>query len=492
MSDLPRSRVQLAVTAAASMAVGCWLLRRYLVRRGKAEDASSGASSSGVGRELPCMSHSHYEGCIYMDYNATTPVFPEVAAVMEPFTRSCFGNPSSPHVFAAPCREAIRVARQHVAALINCSDEGCIIFTSCGTESDNMAINVALRRRLSGNAPSQQGPPNVVSCATEHPAVLVYLETLAARGEISLTVLPVDDQGFVSPAAVSAALQPNTALCTIMHSNNETGTIQPLREIGRAVAKYNAATPGANVLLHSDAAQSLGKGVLIDVEAMGVHMLTVVGHKFGAPKGVAALYVQAGLHADPMLVGGGQERGRRAGTENVLLIAALGEASRLARAEAGPMLLHLLSLKRRLISKLQAGLGQGKAKLRFNGPRRSVDPAEIDSDLGLLRVILRGGGGASSPASTSLVLEQLPNTVSVSFQGVRVHQLMPLLVRRVACSAGSACHADSTQASPVLRAMHVPDDFALGTLRLSFGRHTSEREIDDAASRVISAVKSLC
>ena len=443
------------------------------------------------------MSLPQYEGCIYLDYNATTPIFPEVSAAMQPFTSSCFGNPSSPHVFAAPCRTAIKTARQQVAELINVPAgdcEECIIFTSCGTEADNMAINMALQHFKSGR--QQQGEqllPHIVTCAIEHPAILLYLQTLTSRGEISLTVLPVDEQGFVDPAEVASALQPQTACVSIMHSNNEVGTIQPMREISRLVAEYNCAT-GSRALLHTDAAQSIGK-VPIDVAAMGADLLTLVGHKYGAPKGVAALFVRKGVQAAPMLIGGGQERGRRAGTENVMLIAALGEASRIARHEACVMLLSMLALKKRLIELLIQGLGADL--LRFNGPRRSVDPGQLQDDLHLLRIILAGGAGRSSKGtstdlnSASLLLEQLPNTISVSFRDVKVSDLMPLLVRSVACSAGSACHSDSTHISPVLSAMRVPDEFALGTLRLSLGRHTTKAEVDTATGHIVRAVKSL-
>jgi len=427
---------------------------------------------------------------------------------MEPYTLKCFGNPSSPHVFATPCREAVAKARQLVAELVSATPS-TIVFTGCGTESDNMAIRLALQQQQ--HSPSKTTLPHVVTSAVEHPAVLLYLKDLEKSGAAEVTVVSVDTQGFVSPADVQRALQPNTCLVTIMHSNNEVGTVQPIKEIARIVRAFNnsnssSSSSSRRVLLHTDAAQSLGK-VAVDVEALGVDMLTIVGHKFGAPKGVAALYVRDSSVPNvpsPLLIGGGQERGRRSGTENVLLIAALGEASRIAKQEGSLTLVRMLTLKQRLIKQLLAALaavGVDRAAVRFNGPRRSVDVEEIDTDLALLRVMLAGfgGSGAAGGAGTGtaaaapvrLDLDQLPNTLSVSFKGVLAHSLMPLLADKVACSAGSACHSEHTTISAVLRAMQVPEEFALGTLRLSWGRHTTEAELDLAAKHIAHAVASL-
>ena len=555
-----------SLAAAAGAVAGALAAAAYMSRLEQKGDGDSRSSrpekktetaQPKLGEELACMGLDKYRRAVYCDYNATTPVFPEVAAVMAPFLYSCFGNPSSPHVFAAPCREAVALARQQVGELVNAPQphEETICFTSCGTESDNMAVRIAIHHyrtfhNANANASASADPPrtpHVVTCAVEHPAVLVFLRELERNKEIELTVVPVDAEGFVSPADVVGALTKNTCLVTIMHSNNEVGTIQPLREISRGVRAFNAAAGGGGggavaagaaaagasggVLLHTDAAQSLGKGVAVDVEAWGVDLATIVGHKFGAPKGVAALFVRQGVRTGGVvgLVGGGQERGRRAGTENVMLIAGLGEAARLARVEAGALLLRMLSLKKRLVEGLLEGLaargikalpsfsgtgagagaGPGVA-LRFNGPRKAADPAELESDLALLRIILlpsggglgsgsgsangssssNGSGGSGSAArSSSLVLEQLPNTLSVSFRGLLAPDLMPQLASLVACSAGSACHsADHTNISPVLRAMGVPPEYALGTLRLSWGRHTTDRDIDLVAERVADVV----
>jgi cysteine desulfurase len=490
-----------------------------------------------------------YPDCVYMDYNATTPIFPEVSRVMEPFTLMCFGNPSSSHVFSAPCKEAVKVARRHVQRLVNATRADEIIFTSCGTESDNRAIDLALvayheTTTSKGNHNIKGGKvllPHVVTCSIEHPAILVYLKHLEKQERIELTVLPVDEEGTIYPEEVHNALRKNTALVTIMHSNNEVGTIQPIAEIAKVVKQHNQSSKAQQpVLLHSDAAQSIGK-VTVDVATLEVDLLTIVGHKFGAPKGIAALFVRnescsQHLAAAPLLVGGGQEMGARGGTENVLLIAALGEAARVAHTDAICTLFHLLGLKKRLIEALQSGLaGLGADFVRFNGPERSSDPVEITSDVSLLEMILRPQneaarhqnsrqeGGAPKKvvedwmkenescryedgeddeeprpkafsAMSSTLVEQLPNTVSVSFKNVLTRHLMPLLIEKVACSAGSACHSEAASGdvlSPVLAAMRVPDNYGRGTLRLSFGRHTTPGEIDKAAAHITASVRVL-
>ena len=515
----------------------------------------------GLGEALPAMRQPQFGTCVYLDYNATTPIFPEVSAAMVPFMNSCFGNPSSGHVFATPCREAISKARSLVAELVNAQDpDDTICFTSCGTESDNMAIRIAMnhfysRINSSGGSAAVAAAAttaHVVTSAIEHPAVLVYLRALEQTREIQLTVVPVDGEGFVSAADVAKALRENTCCVTIMHSNNEVGTLQPIREISRHIRSFNK-RQNSHVLLHSDAAQSLGKGVDVDVEALMVDLVTIVGHKMGAPKGVAALYIRQGIccglvgttGGGTLLVGGGQEKGRRSGTENVMLITALGEAARIARIESRATLLRMVTLKRRLVLALRSKLAQACASLspssrtrlggldgeriaqqlvRFNGPRRCAEAAELESDLAMLRIIghhkvpppskkdssSTSGQSTSTPSPVvsstvpaSLTLEQLPNTLSVSFKGLLAHQLTARLAgpAGVACSAGSACHSSgsgsgsgadhTTSISPVLRAMNVPPEFARGTLRLSWGRHTTEQDIDESAARIAAVVVSM-
>lgn len=305
------------VVAVCSFAT-VYLFYSFKVKPGGKENytkESNEKKSYKVGDSHPYTLESVYDNCIYLDYNATTPVFPEVYYKMVPFLTTCFGNPSSSHTFSLPCREGIVLARRCVGLLINSPNSKVdIIFTSCGTESDNRAIDIALFHYFKRQKPGAAYIlPNVIASAIEHPAVLCYLHALVLRKEITLTVIPVDGEGFVNLPLFKAALSPNTALVTIMHSNNEVGTIQPIREIAQSIRLYNQKNQSC-VLFHSDGAQSLGK-VLIDVQALGVDMFTIVGHKYGAPKGIAALYLRENITATPMLFGGGQERGIRSGCD---------------------------------------------------------------------------------------------------------------------------------------------------------------------------------
>jgi cysteine desulfurase len=459
-----------------------------------------------------------YGGCIYLDYNATTPIFHEVFNEMKTYLTTCFGNPSSSHAYSAPSKEAMAQARMHIGSLINISNPlRDIYFTSCGTEADNRAIDIAIahfKSRDQNNSIPRL--PHIITCAIEHPAILAYLRLLEDKKAIGLTIVGVDAQGVVNVSEMVNSLCKSTALVTIMHSNNEVGTLQPIREISNSIKLFNKRS-NSNILLHSDGAQSLGK-VLIDVPTMGIDMLTIVGHKFGAPKGIAALYIREGISASecPMLVGGGQERGCRGGTENVPYIVALGEASRLALLESGDMLVHLLSLKHRLLTNLLGAFERDRDRVRLNGPIRANSPQEIAGDLKLLRVMMKsdirssatGVVGSSSMDSKRIInkiaMEQLPNTISISFKNVKAQDIIASLSSTVACSAGSACHAvDKTKQSSgggcsgevtdvisgVLLAMNVPRDFAVGTLRISFGRHSTMEEMDTAAVLIAQAVR---
>jgi len=253
----------------------------------------------------------------------------------------------------------------------------------------------------------------------------------------------------VSAAAVAEAVRPSTILVTVMHSNNEVGSIQPLEEIVRAVRKVAPHVP-----IHSDAAQSIGK-VPIDVQALGVQMLTVVGHKFGAPKGVAALYVSKAQALPNLLHGGGQEGGRRAGTECVVLLSAIGEAARIAREEALPIQAHMRATRARLHERLTDGLPAGTT--RVNGPQAEA--------------------------------HRLPNTLSIGLRDVKSSILLSVLSEQLAASAGAACHTSHAAISSVLRAMDVPAEYGIGTLRLSTGRHTTMAEVDRAADLIIAEAK---
>ena len=388
---------------------------------------------------------------IYLDYQATTPVWPQVAHAAWPFLTTHFGNPSSDHAFGRPSKLAIQQAKQALQALINAKEPQNLVFTACGSEADNHAVVGALqieehRRRVAGQ--DHKLPlPHVVISAIEHPAIDKCVQALEAAGRISATRVPVDTEGCVSPGDVAAAVTDHTILVSVMHSNNEVGSIQPIASIAAAARSI---CPG--VLVHTDAAQSIGK-VPIDVEALEVDMLTVVGHKFGAPKGVAALYVKRGLNLPPFLHGGGQESGMRAGTECVVLQVALGKAAEIAADELPRLSEHMRSTRDRLADLLIEGLGA--ENVRINGP--------VDSE------------------------RRLPNTLSIGLRGVRASVLLARLSDKLAASASAACHSgDAAPAiSSVLQAMCVPVEFALGTLRLSTGRHTTFAEVEQAAALIV-------
>jgi cysteine desulfurase len=370
---------------------------------------------------------------IYLDYNASTPVDPEVAEAMRPFLGGHHGNPSSHHWAGAPARAAVDRARAQIAGLLGCgADE--VVFTSGGTESNNHAIKgafFALRERGC----------HVVTTAVEHPAVLNpsrFLERLGAE----LTVLPVDGTGRVDPGDVRAAITGRTILVSVMHANNEVGTIQPIAEISRI-------TRERGVLLHTDAAQSVGK-IPVKVDDLGVDLLSVAGHKVGAPKGVGALYIRRGVRLEPLMHGAGHESGRRAGTENVLLDVALGQACEIAGRDPEGVARHLRAMRDALLAGLRAGL----EATRVNGD-------------------LQGG---------------LPNTLSLSIHGIAANALLDAVAERLAVSAGSACHAGSVTISPVLRAMGVPEEWARGTLRLSTGRTTTLQDVSEAVGIIGEAV----
>jgi cysteine desulfurase len=370
---------------------------------------------------------------IYLDYNATTPVAPEAAAAMQPCLGREFGNPSCDYPLGLRARDAVHQARREVAALLNCAPEE-IVFTSGATEANNMVLKGVSFSRGSGR---------IITCATEHPAVLAPCRWLASRG-FAVTVLPVDSQGLVDPVEVRRALTPDTLLISIMHSNNETGALAPLAEIA-ALARE------AGVPLHTDAAQSIGK-VKVDVAELGVDFLTVAGHKFYAPKGVGALYIRRGRELTPLLHGASQEGGRRAGTENLPYIAALGAACRLARERQAADLAHLQDLRDLLHDKLRAGF----PGLLLNGPAAG----------------------------------RLPSTLNVSFPGVSGAELMAG-VPEVAASLGSACHAGVEAISPVLAAMGVAPEVARGAVRFSVGRPTTRAEVEQAAALLIARGRAL-
>lgn len=371
---------------------------------------------------------------IYLDYNATTPVDPVVVEAMLPYLRDHWGNPSSSHAYGQTAHDAVERARRQVGDLLGARPEE-IVFTGGGSEASNLALKGAVFAKLHGVFGRWARGAHVVTTAVEHPATLQpcrFLERLGCR----VTVLPVDRHGRVDPDAVRKALDRSTTLVSVMHSNNEVGTLQPVREIA-ALARERG------VLVHTDVAQSLGK-VAVDVNDLGVDLLSVAGHKLYAPKGVGALYVRRGVTLEPLIHGAGHEGGRRAGTENVPYLVALGEACRLARESLPRATVYLRRLRDRLWDGLRAALGD--------------------------RVVLNG-----HPE------ERLPNTLNVNFAG---HVGADLLqkVPEVAASTGSACHEGKVSQSPVLCAMGVPPELGRGAVRLSVGRFTTEDEVDRAAS----------
>jgi cysteine desulfurase len=373
---------------------------------------------------------------IYLDYNATTPLAPEVVAAMRPFFEEHFGNPSSGHRFGTVARAAVEKARTQVARLLNAQTHE-IIFTSGGTESNNHAIRgLALARASHGR--------HIITSRIEHPAVTEVCRQLETEG-FEITSLPVDSHGFVSVADLVGAIRPDTVLITLMHANNEVGTIQPIREVAD-IAR------GRRITLHTDAAQSAGK-ISTDVDELGVDLLTVAGHKLYAPKGVGALYVRDGVLLHPLMRGAGQERGRRPGTENVLEIVGLGEACEVARHHLNENMAQMRACRDELERSLQ----------------HSIAETRVNSD----------------------TQRRLPNTLSISIRGVNADELLAAIESDVAASAGAACHSGEVRISHVLEAMSVPAEWARGTIRLSTGRNTTLEEVRAATSAIAQAVDQL-
>jgi cysteine desulfurase len=368
---------------------------------------------------------------IYLDFNASTPIASEVAAAMRPYLAEHYGNPSSQHWAGKPARAAVETARGQVADLLGCSVEE-IVFTSGGTESNNHAIKGAyFALRGQGN--------HVITTKIEHPATIQpcrFLEKLGAE----VTYLPVDRTGMVDLDDVRSAITGKTILVTVMHANNEVGTIEPIADIARI-------TQDREILFHTDAAQSIGK-VPTRVDELGVDLLSLAGHKVYAPKGVGALFIRKGVRLEPCLHGAGHERGRRAGTENVLLDVALGTACELARQWID--MPSVRDLRDRFWQLLRTGLGD--------------------------RVVLNGHPEL-----------RLPNTLNVSFMGAVGADILARLTG-VAASTGSACHEGTVTLSPVLEAMGISPEAGIGAIRFSLGRTTTAEEIEYVAKRVTALV----
>ncbi len=376
---------------------------------------------------------------IYLDYNATTPLDPAVVEAMLPYLREHFGNPSSTHAYGQTAHDAVEQARQQVAQLLGARPDE-IVFTGGGSEASNQALKGAVFAKLHGIFGRWAKDAHIITSAVEHPATLQPCEFLKRLG-CRITVLRVDRHGRVDPREVREAIDRRTTLISIMHSNNEVGTLQPIREIAALAREHG-------VLMHTDAAQSLGK-LPVDVKELGVDLLTLAGHKLYAPKGVGVLYVRQGVQLEPLIHGAGHEGGRRAGTENVPYLVALGTACAVARKAAAPA--RLRQLRDRLWDRLRDGLGD--------------------------RVVLNG-----HPE------ERLPNTLNVSFVGQIGAELLQA-VPEIAASTGSACHEGKVTQSAVLCAMGVPPEVGRGAVRLSVGRFTTEDEIDRAAEALIARAR---
>jgi len=372
---------------------------------------------------------------IYLDHNATTPIDPIAIEIMTRYIRDEFGNPSSAYPLGLRAKEIVETARQEVVSLIGCKGRE-VVFTSGGSESNNMVLKGLVDFR-------EPGRYHIITSAVEHPAVLnpaLYLMELGVR----VTILPVDRYGRVSPDNVEKAITPETCLISIMLANNETGTLNPIKEISKISKKHN-------IPFHTDAAQAVGK-INVDVNELGVDFLSVAGHKLYGPKGVGALFIKEGLDLTPLIHGAGQELGKRAGTENVILAAGLGAACRVA----GKRLKEDMRGIKALRDRLQEILFENIKGLVLNG-----DPEE-----------------------------RLPNTLNISvpyIEGAKILEGLPSL----AASTGAACHDRSVRLSHVLSAMNIPPEVGMGALRLSLGRGNYIHQIEEAARLIIDRVKEM-
>lgn len=372
---------------------------------------------------------------IYLDYNATTPIDHRVADVMRPFMEEIFGNPSSIYAEGVKAKEAVETARKHVAVMLNCHPDE-IIFTSGGTESNNFAIKgIAFANHNKGN--------HIITLCIEHPSVMEVCHYLEKQG-FTITYLPVDEYGQVDPEDVRKNISPSTILITIMHANNETGTIQLVEEIGRIAQDQG-------IPFHSDAAQSAGK-IEVNIEKMGVDLLSLAGHKIYAPKGVGALYIRRGVRLEKLIHGADHEQNLRAGTENVMSIVGFGEACRII-ADSFPQGINNLRKLRDFL---------------FRQIKKEIPGIKLNGH----------------------IEKRIPNTLNISFPDVEAALLLEKMAP-IAASAGAACHSGSEVISPVLSAMKVPDQLAMGSVRFSLGRMTKRNEIEEAIPLIISAYRNL-
>lgn len=368
---------------------------------------------------------------IYLDNNATTQVAPEVFEAMEPYLKDSYGNPSSAHALGQQMRKAVEKAREQVAELLGANDSREIVFTSCGSESDNWAIGGFLEQN-----PTRH---HIITTRVEHEAVRNLCEHLATIG-CEVTWLDVDQNGELDLDDLRRVLRRDTGLVSVMLANNETGVLFPVEEIGRIVRE------NSDAVFHVDGVQAVGK-IPINLSAWPVDLFAISGHKFHAPKGVGALYIRDGVELPPFIIGGGQERGRRSGTEAVPNIVALGRACEIAREFDGHQ--RIKALRDRLEDQILSMFPDA----RLNG---TADRAR-----------------------------RLPNTTNISFAGWEGGEIMTKLSETGICvSTGSACNSDSQEVSAVLRAMKVPHRVARGSIRFSLGRYNTTEEIDHTLSEL--------
>jgi len=374
---------------------------------------------------------------IYLDYNATTPLAPSVQEAMQPFLMEHYGNPSSDHALGQYCQVAVEQAREQIATLLG-AQAAEIVFTSGGTESNNLA----LKGVMCGASPTGSG--HLIISSLEHPAIVAPANYLDRCG-CELSVVDCDEAGLVTPEAVDQLIRPETRLVSIMHANNEIGTIQPIAAIAEVCRERG-------VLLHTDAAQSVGK-IPTRVDELAVDLLTIAGHKLYAPKGVGVLYVRDGVQLEPFMHGASHEAGRRAGTENVAYLVGLGQAAVLASNDLIGLESRLGNLRDLLWEQLAAGIGGG----------------------------LTANGAAA---------HRLPNTLSVNFPDVIGSELLAM-IPQLCASTGAACHSGETTVSSTLAAIGLPAEIARGTVRLSLGRGTSEQDVTQVAQWLIAAWQQL-
>ncbi|MGE0090154.1 MAG: cysteine desulfurase family protein [Bacteroidales bacterium] len=374
---------------------------------------------------------------IYLDYNATTPIDKEVAQAMQPYLAEYFGNPSSSHSFGTETKKAVENARKQVSSLLNCKPNE-IIFTSGGSESNNYAIKgFAFANEHKGN--------HIITSTIEHPAVFEVCKYLATKG-FEISYIPVDEFGVIDLEKLQAAITPKTILITVMHANNEIGTIQPISEIAAIAKKHN-------ITFHTDAAQSVGK-YPTNVQQLSVDMLSIAGHKLYAPKGIGVLYIRDGIVLEKLIHGADHEQNKRAGTENVLEIVGLGKACEIALRDMDKNIKHLKQMR----DLLHTNLLKTMPEIKLNGH------PEL----------------------------RLPNTLNISFPGIEANVLLSELEQQgIAASAGAACHTGSVKVSLVLQAINLNTKFAMGTIRFSVGKYTHEEEITRASEIIIEIVNKL-